>query len=79
MRHQQHMKTDLRITGKELEAFAKKNPTAVYWIYTGWGDRQLVNLGQGWFIQDPYKKPDYFSKEQVEKLPEIKVYIPPIK
>lgn len=71
------MKNDLTISGKELEKFFKKNPTANFWISTGWGDRPFRKDGNGWYIWDGgYFKPDYYTDSQVKAIPELKVYIP---
>lgn len=78
MRHYQHTKSDIKIKGTELEAFYKENPTALFWMATGWGDRQLIkNPTKGWYIQHAYQAPSYFSKHQIDIIPEITVYIPP--
>jgi hypothetical protein len=72
------MKTGMRITGKELEKFFKKNPTANFWVETGWYDKQLLKSSNGWYYHQNYAfLNDYFSKAVLERLPEIKVYIPP--
>ncbi len=69
------MKTGLRITGSELESFYKNNPTAVFWVSTGWGDRKLVKNDTYWYYDCLYFE-QHMTKSDIESLPEIKVFIP---
>lgn len=71
------MRIGIRITGKEVEKFLKKNPTAIFWVETGWGDKRLLKSRNGWHYEQNYAfLNDYFSKAALEKIPEIKVFIP---